>query len=104
MAALVLCLLVGTSASAKAQQSAEDIRQTVEINVAELLEKFYEERDTYDTEPDRFLKNMDLALSKIVDFRRIAGRVMGKYARKASKEQKNRFVDIFGELKSDDEI
>jgi phospholipid transport system substrate-binding protein len=95
MAALVLCLLVGTSASAKAQQSAEDIRQTVEINVAELLEKFYEERDTYDTEPDRFLKNMDLALSKIVDFRRIAGRVMGKYARKASKEQKNRFVDIF---------
>ena len=38
---------------------------------------------------------MDISLSKIVDFRRISARVMGKYAKRASKEQRNNFVEVF---------
>lgn len=73
----------------------EEIRQTVEKNVLEVLELFKSERQHYDTDPERFLKSMDAALNKIVDFRRIAARVMGKYGRRASKDQKNRFVSVF---------
>ena len=99
---LVFSLLLCGSGLTSAQSISKDVSQTevivkntVAVSVAELLEKFNQERDFYETEPDRFFKNMDVALSKIVDFRRIAARVMGKYARKASKEQKNNFVDVF---------
>ena len=73
----------------------EEIRLVVEKNVLELLELFKVEREFYESDPERFLSRMDMALNKIVDFRRIAARVMGKYARKASKDQRNRFVEVF---------
>jgi len=95
---LLLCgsgLTSAQSISKDVSQTEVIVKNTVAVSVAELLEKFNQERDFYETEPDRFFKNMDVALSKIVDFRRIAARVMGKYARKASKEQKNNFVDVF---------
>jgi len=82
--------------NAYADEKAEElVRQTVEVSVIDLLEKFNQERGFYDTEPDRFFNNMDVALSKVVDFRRIAARVMGKYGRKASKAQRDNFVGIF---------
>jgi phospholipid transport system substrate-binding protein len=71
------------------------VRETVEKSVVELLATFNHERQYYDTQPDRFFNNMDIALSKIVDFRRIAPRVMGKYGRTASKEQRDNFVEVF---------
>ncbi|MFT5716699.1 MAG: phospholipid transport system substrate-binding protein [Oleiphilaceae bacterium] len=84
------------SNSAYADTSQEElVRERVERSVVDLLETFESERQYYDSQPDRFFKNMDVALSKIVDFRRIAGRVMGKYAKRASKEQRNNFVEVF---------
>ncbi len=88
----MVCL--GGNAHADENQE-EVVRQTVEDSVKSLLDKFNKEREFYDTEPDRFFNNMDVALSEIVDFRRIAARVMGKYARKASKAQRDNFVNIF---------
>lgn len=97
---LIGSLLVAQSAIAANKNNpngleSEEIRLVVEKNVLEVLELFKVEREFYDTDPDRFLSSMDSALNKIVDFRRIAARVMGKYARKASKEQRNRFVKVF---------
>lgn len=91
------CLFICSSVLANAEPATDavKVKETVSVSVAELLSKFKEERQYFETEPDRFFKNMDVALSKIVDFRRIAARVMGKYGRKASKDQKNRFVDVF---------
>lgn len=80
---------------AESKEQAEVVRGIVETNVNELVLKFNEEREFYETDPDRFFSNMDQALSKIVDFRRIAAKVMGKYARKADKSQRDRFVDVF---------
>jgi len=88
----VLCAVNGAYA---AESQEELVRQKVEISVVNLLDTFSREREYYDTQPDRFFKNMDVALSEIVDFRRIAARVMGKYAKRASKEQRNNFVDVF---------
>ena len=92
----VFLQMFGFSFQAYADEKAEElVRQTVEVSVVDLLAKFKQEREFYETEPDRFFNNMDIALSKIVDFRRIAARVMGKYARKASKAQRDTFVDVF---------
>jgi len=97
-----LCLFAAMNGVVNAQQVSAAIqpvelavKETVAASVADLLEKFNQEREFYETEPDRFFRKMDAALSQIVDFRRIAARVMGKYARKASKEQKNKFVNVF---------
>ena len=94
---LVACLstLSGARSVFAVESQEELVRERVETSVVELLETFNKERQYYDTQPDRFFKNMDVALSKIVDFRRIAARVMGKYAKRASKEQRNNFVEVF---------
>lgn len=77
------------------KQTAEKVRAVVAQNVEELASKFETERQYYETDPERFFGNMDAALAKIVDFRRIAARVMGKYAKRANKDQRNRFVEVF---------
>lgn len=92
----VLVCFFSLVGAVNAAESPEDVvRKKVELSVVDLLETFSQERQFYETDPDRFFKNMDLALSKIVDFRRIAGRVMGKYGRRATKEQRDEFVEVF---------
>lgn len=95
ISSILLSNLAYAAKDSKRSLESEEIRLIVEQNVHEVLELFKVEREFYDTDPDRFLSSMDSALNKIVDFRRIAARVMGKYARKASKEQRNRFVEVF---------
>lgn len=92
---LVFLMLPGYALSADGTGQAEQVRLLVEDNVNELVAKFNEQRANYDTDPNLFFSNMDEALNKIVDFRRIAAKVMGKFARKADKDQRNRFVDVF---------
>ena len=83
----VLVCFFSLVGAVNAAESPEDVvRKKVELSVVDLLETFSQERQFYETDPDRFFKNMDLALSKNVDFRRIAGRVMGKNGRRATKE------------------
>lgn len=94
LAAYLWVLCVGNSAYAVENQE-ELVRQEVEASVVDLLNTFSQEREYYDTQPDRFFKNMDVSLSKIVDFRRISARVMGKYAKRTSKEQRDNFVEVF---------
>jgi phospholipid transport system substrate-binding protein len=92
---VTVLLFTCTTVFANTDEQSEQVRKTVENNVQELLAKFNEEKAFYANEPERFLNNMDAALSKLVDFRRIAARVMGKYGRTASDEQKDRFVKVF---------
>jgi len=95
MLAVFLCALSSGNYVYAVESQEELVRKRVEMSVVELLETFNKERQYYDTEPDRFFKTMDEALSKIVDFRRIAGRVMGKYGKRASKAQRDSFVEVF---------
>lgn len=71
------------------------IKALVEQNVVELLAEYEREKNHYETDPMRFYKAMEGALSRIVDFKRIAARVMGKYARKASPDQRGQFTQVF---------
>lgn len=80
---------------AAANEGEAQVREIVEKNVQEVLAEYEKEKIHFESDPQRFYKAMDAALSKIVDFSRIAARVMGKYARQASKEQRGQFTRVF---------
>lgn len=92
---ILMLLSIASNSVFGNEDSASHVKATVEKNIAELVKRFDQERPYYKTDPERFLNSMDQALGKFVDFRRIAARVMGKYARNASKEQRDRFVEVF---------
>lgn len=92
---LVTLLVVALLASAQTQANEEALREYVERNTEQLVKKLNEERGLYKKDPEAFYQSMDQALSDFVDFRRIAARVMGRYARQASPEQRDEFVKVF---------
>ncbi|MFP3977833.1 phospholipid-binding protein MlaC [Marinobacter sp. KMM 10035] len=73
----------------------DDLQQYVDENTQRLVNKLNEERGLYESDPEAFYQNMDDELEGFVDFRRIAARVMGRYARQATPEQRNEFVVKF---------
>ena len=91
---LMLALAVFVVGSARAG-AAEDLKAYVNENTQRLVEKLNEERGLYDENPEAFYASMDASLSDFVDFRRIAARVMGRYARQTTPEQRDEFVAKF---------
>ncbi|MDG5499250.1 ABC transporter substrate-binding protein [Marinobacter sp. BGYM27] len=75
--------------------ASEELRQYVDDSTQKLVNKLHKERSLYSKDPEAFYRSMDEALGDFVDFRRIAARVMGRYARQASKEQRDEFVETF---------
>lgn len=91
---LVLVLaatLVGTASAG----AADDLREYVDENTQRLVDKLNEERGLYEEDPEAFYASMDDSLQNFVDFRRIAARVMGRYARQTTPEQRDEFVVKF---------
>ena len=94
-----ICLFIAAGHSTAGETEAEgieiEVQQVVENSTQQLVEKLNKEKANYTENPERFYSEMDAALSELVDFKRIAARVMGKYARKATKEQRSRFLVSF---------
>ncbi len=91
---LVFALL--TLGLGQAWASPEDeLKQYVDDNTQKLVQKLNSERGLYSEDPEAFYASMDETLDQFVDFRRIAARVMGRYARQASPEQRDEFVEKF---------
>ncbi len=88
---LVATLLLSVQVRADNAQ----LHQYVDANTQELVKKLNEQRGLYSKDPDAFYRSMENALQGFVDFRRIAARVMGRYARQATPEQRDRFVEKF---------
>lgn len=86
MAALVLPAHAGQE---------EDLAKYVDENTQRLVDKLNTEKGLYDEDPEAFYSSMDQELREFVDFRRIAARVMGRYARQTSPEQRDEFVEKF---------
>lgn len=74
---------------------APEVQKVVEENTRLLVTQLEQHRGLYQTDPTTFYKKMEVALEEVVDFRRIAGRVMGRYARQADKSQRDQFVETF---------
>lgn len=89
---LVLALVLASAAHAG---EAEELREYVDNSTQKLVDKLNSERGLYSKDPEAFYRKMDEALSDFVDFRRIAARVMGRYARQTTPEQRDEFVVKF---------
>lgn len=92
MALVVMMTLVSMPVFAGSE---EDLRQYVDRNTQQLVEKLNTEKGLYNRDPEAFYRRMDEELSDFVDFRRIAARVMGRYARQTTPEQRDEFVRRF---------
>ncbi|MBN7771209.1 ABC transporter substrate-binding protein [Marinobacter daepoensis] len=73
----------------------EDLKRYVDENTQKLVQKLNAEKGLYDRDPEAFYVSMDETLEQFVDFRRIAARVMGRYARQTTPEQRDAFVEKF---------
>ncbi|MGC8121137.1 MlaC/ttg2D family ABC transporter substrate-binding protein [Marinobacter sp. VGCF2001] len=73
----------------------EDLQQYVDDNTQKLVQKLNAEKGLYEQDPEAFYTSMDQTLEAFVDFRRIAARVMGRYARQTTPEQRDAFVEKF---------
>lgn len=91
---LALTLMALCVASVQAGPE-EDLQRYVDDNTQRLVKKLNAERGLYDRDPEAFYRSMDEALDGFVDFRRIAARVMGRYARQTTPEQRDEFVVKF---------
>lgn len=93
---LVLWFVLLPAALYSAAVSAnEDLRKYVDESTRELVTKLNQERGLYSADPEAFYRSMDETLQDFVDFRRIAARVMGRYARQSTPEQRDAFVEKF---------
>lgn len=88
--ALLAALMVRPAAA-----SDDELATYVDDNTQKLVQRLNEEKGLYQEDPEAFFDEMDEALTGFVDFRRIAARVMGRYARQASPEQRDEFVARF---------
>ena len=91
-ALMALALFVPAAAQATPE---EELRAYVDRNTQQLVDKLNAEKGLYSKDPQAFYKGMDEELSNFVDFRRIAARVMGRYARQTTPEQRDAFVEKF---------
>lgn len=91
---LILALAVVLVGPAQAG-TADELLDYVNENTQRLVEKLNEEKGLYESDPEAFYANMDESLTDFVDFRRIAARVMGRYARQTTPEQRDDFVVKF---------
>lgn len=93
---LLLMTLLMTALALPAQASQEDeLREYVDESTQRLVDKLHDEKGLYERDPQAFYRSMDEELRDFVDFRRIAARVMGRYARQTSPEQRDEFVEKF---------
>ncbi|MBU6949986.1 phospholipid-binding protein MlaC [Hahella sp. HN01] len=92
MFAAMAMMAFAVVAQANAQQ---EVMSVVQDSTKMLVTKLQSEKQTYYENPQKFYGVMEGALQNLVDFERIAARVMGRYRREASDELKEKFVGVF---------
>lgn len=68
---------------------------TVKSATDQLIEQITGNRELYLENTELFFGDVDEMLSAVIDFKRIARRVMAKHYKKAEPEQQAEFVDVF---------
>lgn len=90
-----LLMVLLTAPVGAAQSEEEALREYVRENSLRLVDRLSEIRELYSSDRDAFYEAMDNALGEFVAFRRVAARIMGQYARQASPEERDAFVQAF---------
>lgn len=92
---IFLFVLLSLLAVAAQADTEEQLQAYVNDNTQRMVEQLNRERGLYQDDSEAFYSSMNQTMEGFVDFRRIAARVMGRYARQASPEQRDQFVEKF---------
>ncbi|MEH6354848.1 MAG: ABC transporter substrate-binding protein [Marinobacter sp.] len=92
---IFLFVLLSLLAVAAQADTEEQLQVYVNDNTQRMVEQLNRERELYQDDSEAFYSSMNQTMEGFVDFRRIAARVMGRYARQASPEQRDQFVEKF---------
>lgn len=81
--------------AADSEQLAEQAHEVVKAKTEKLLGVISRNRYLYTKDQDKFFKEMEQVLGPVVDFKRLTRRIMGKYYRASSIDQRKRFARAF---------
>lgn len=73
----------------------ESPHRVVQVALDNLLVKIEEAREYSESEPDRFITEVESVLEPFIDFDTIARRVMARYYQAATPAQRDRFAKVF---------
>jgi len=76
-------------------QTNQELKQYISASMNHLVVKLKTHKFEYKQDYDLFYNDLNVELSKVIDFKRIALKVMGKFGRSASKEQRTQFIKVF---------
>lgn len=99
MKGVTVALFMFLATFAQAAEQDEFVNQgaydVVDSTTKQLLSRVTEKRELYIADNELFFADVDQLLSSIIDFKRIARRVMGQYYKKANPEQREAFIGVF---------
>ncbi len=91
---LIVIIFTILSFSSNSLYSASS-HQTAETVHKEVIEFIQTNEELYEQNKEQFIKNIDSIMDPVVDFRRIARNVMGKYYKQSSSAQREEFFQVF---------
>lgn len=92
---ICVCVLLWMSASVQAQSTFADAHALVAEKINGLMAKIETSKGQATLSEQEKIQLVEAEIGDVVDFKRIARRVMAKYFRQATKEQKYAFLAVF---------
>lgn len=92
---LIFSCALSSMSLAQTKSYTEQAEGVVQKGVESLLARIQEDRESFKSSPEQLYKAVDELLGPMVDFRKIARRVMAKHYKAATKEQRKDFQKIF---------
>ena len=90
-------LLLAWSAAAISEPPNQGAFEIVQVTTDQLLSQIVEKREVYQQDNQQFFDEIQTLLNPVIDFQRIARRVMAKHYKKATVDQREKFVEVFKE-------
>ena len=76
-------------------KNSQELKQYISTSMNQLLLKLETHKLDYKNDSALFYRDLNIELSKVIDFKRIALKVMGKHGRTATKAQSAQFISVF---------
>jgi len=73
----------------------KDLSASITQSMGKLISKLKLNRAEYRNNADLYYQDLNAELSQVIDFKRIALKVMGKHGRRASIEEREQFIQVF---------
>lgn len=95
MSLIVYLALFSSMSSADESTLNLELKEYISESMNQLMLKLKDNKTKYSQNSDLFFNDLNVELSKVIDFKRIALKVMGKNVRVATSEQREQFIEIF---------